>query len=82
MKLHSERPNRENGTTFSDFRLSREFSSGTNQKTFTIYIPTELFREFVVNGKQTMSTVVVSWAKSFLLIIFYHSDRLETQNPT
>jgi len=32
MIFHSERPNRENGTTFSEFPFVPEFSSGTNQK--------------------------------------------------
>ena len=82
MKLHSERPNRENETTFSEFPfVPGIFQWDKPKKTFTMYIPIEIFREFVVNGKQPRSTVVVSLAKSFLLIIFYHSDRLETQNP-
>ena len=33
-------PTRKTGLPFQNFRLSREFSSGTNQGTFTIYIPT------------------------------------------
>ena len=81
MKLHSERPTRITGLPFQNFLFSRVFSSGTSQKNVYHLHPNRNFLEFVVNGKQPRSTVVVSLAKSFLSIIFYHSDRLETQKP-
>ena len=44
------------GLPFQNFRLSREFSSGTNQENLYHLHPNRNFREFVVNGKQPMST--------------------------
>ena len=40
------------GLPFQNFRLSREFSSGTNPKNVYHLHPNRNFREFVVNGKQ------------------------------
>ena len=40
------------GLPFQNFRLSREFSSGTKQKIVYHLHPNRNFREFVVNGKQ------------------------------
>ena len=40
------------GLPFQNFRLSGEFSSGTNQKNVYHLRPNRNFREFVVNGKQ------------------------------
>ena len=39
-----------------NFRLSQEFSSGTNQENLYHLHPNRNFREFVVNDKQLMST--------------------------
>ena len=44
------------GLPFQNFRLSREFSSGTNQKNVYYLHPNRNFREFVVNGKQRSLT--------------------------
>ena len=44
------------GLPFQNFRLSREFSSGTNQKNVYHLHPNRNFREFVVNGKQRSLT--------------------------
>ena len=40
------------GLPFQNFRLSREFSSGTNHKNVYDLHPNRNFREFVANGKQ------------------------------
>ena len=40
------------GLPFQNFRLPREFSSGTNQKNVYHLHPNRNLREFVVNGKQ------------------------------
>ena len=45
-------PTGKTGLPFQNFRLSREFSSGTNQKKVYHLHPNRNFREFVVNGKQ------------------------------
>ena len=45
------------GLPFQNFRLSREFSSGTKQKIVYHLHPNRNFREFVVNGKQPMSYI-------------------------
>ena len=45
-------PTGKTGLPFQNFRLSREFSSGTNRKNVYHLDPTRNFREFVVNGKQ------------------------------
>ena len=47
-------PTGKTGLPFQNFRLSREFSSGTNQKNVYHLHPNRNFREFVVNGKQPM----------------------------
>ena len=45
-------PTGKTGLPFQNFHLSREFSSGTNQKFVYHLHPNKNFREFVVNGKQ------------------------------
>ena len=45
-------PNGKTGLPFHNFRLSREFSSGKNQKNVYHLPPNRIFRELVVNGKQ------------------------------
>jgi len=45
------------GLPFQNFRLSTEFSSGTNQKNVYHFHPNRNFREFVVNGKQPVSII-------------------------
>ena len=48
------------GLPFQNFRFSREFSSGTNQKIVYHLHPNQYFREFVVNGKQPLCSAVLS----------------------
>ena len=45
-------PTGKTGLSFQNFRSSREFSSGTNQKIVFHLHPKRNFREFLVNGKQ------------------------------
>ena len=54
------RPNRENGTTFSEFPFVPGISSGTNQKIVYHLHPNQYFREFVVNGKQPLCSALLS----------------------
>ena len=54
----------ETGLPFQNFRLSREFSSGTNQKIFYHLHPNRNFREFVANGKQPKT--LRNWERVFL----------------
>ena len=54
--LHLKRPNRENGTTFSEFPFVPgifKWDEPKNRLPFTSQ--PEYFREFVVNGKQPLS---------------------------
>ena len=56
MNFHSERPNWENGTTFSEFPfVPGIFQWNEPKKTFTMHLhPKRNFREFVVNDKQPL----------------------------
>ena len=50
-------PTGKTGLPFQNFRLSRKFSSGTNQKNVYHLHPNRTSHEFVVNGKQPIKLV-------------------------
>ena len=55
-KFLSENSNRENGPTFLDFPLFREFSSGTNRPIVFHFLSSRNFQKFWLNGKSPRST--------------------------
>ena len=57
------------GLSFQNFRLSRKFSSGTNQKIVYHLHPKQNFREFVVNGKQPICLTFGRYQAFFLSVV-------------
>ena len=61
------------GITFQNFRLSRQFSSGTNQKKNIYHLhPNRNFREFVVDDKQPDSHQTISRRSSECWLLIGH----------
>ena len=58
-------PTGKTGQPFQNFRLSREFSSGTNQKNVYHLHSNRNFREFVVNGKQPKYVTVQKRGRTY-----------------
>ena len=54
--VHSKLPIGKTGLPFQNFLLSREFSSGMNQKNVNHLHPNGNFREFLVNCKQPVKS--------------------------
>ena len=57
------------GLPFQNFRLSREFSSGTKQKIVYHLHPNRNFREFVVNGKQPICLTFARYQAFFPSVV-------------
>ena len=79
--FHWEVSSGKTGLPFQEFRLFRKISSGTSQKVVFHLQPDRNFRNFLVNGKRSLSPGALIFVLDFSSPEFFSLARLEISLP-